>query len=247
MKKGYEGNMEIKNFEIEYASNEILLELPGLESVNQVENTTNLKLKQYMKRGIDIVGSILGLLLLLPLTIGVYIANLIAKENGPLFYSQERIGKNGRKFKMYKFRTMIVGADKKLEEMLRENEELRIEFTKYKKLKNDPRITQIGKILRKTSLDEFPQFINVLKGEMSLVGPRPYLPKEKDEMGNYYDYIIKCKPGLTGYWQANGRNSVTFDNRLKMDLEYWKSNSLILDLQLLNKTVKNVIKKEGAV
>ena len=201
MKKGYEGNMEIKNFEIEYASNEILLELPGLESVNQVENTTNLKLKQYMKRGIDIVGSILGLLLLLPLTIGVYI----------------------------------------------ENEELRIEFTKYKKLKNDPRITQIGKILRKTSLDEFPQFINVLKGEMSLVGPRPYLPKEKDEMGNYYDYIIKCKPGLTGYWQANGRNSVTFDNRLKMDLEYWKSNSLILDLQLLNKTVKNVIKKEGAV
>ena len=131
--------------------------------------------------------------------------------------------------------------------MLRENEELRIEFTKYKKLKNDPRITQIGKILRKTSLDEFPQFINVLKGEMSLVGPRPYLPKEKDEMGNYYDYIIKCKPGLTGYWQANGRNSVTFDNRLKMDLEYWKSNSLILDLQLLNKTVKNVIKKEGAV
>ena len=103
---------------------------------------------------------------------------------------------------MYKYRSMVIGADEKLSTYLKENEEARKEYSKYKKLKNDPRITKVGKFIRKTSIDEFPQFINVLLGQMSLVGPRPYLPREQEDMGNYYKYIIQCKPGITGYWQV---------------------------------------------
>ena len=120
------------------------------------------------------------------------------KDKGPLFFSQDRIGKNGKLFKMYKFRTMVVGADDVLKELLSKDEEARKEYAKNKKLKDDPRVTKIGKFLRSTSLDEFPQFFNVLKGDMSLVGPRPYLPREEDDMGYYYYYITQCKPGITG-------------------------------------------------
>lgn len=130
--------------------------------------------------------------------------------------------------------------------MLEEDEEARREYKKYKKLKDDPRITKVGNFLRRTSLDEFPQFFNVLKGDMSLVGPRPYLPKEQEEMGAYYTFIVRCKPGVTGYWQTNGRSDVTFKDRLKMDFDYYNQMSTKLDIQLLSKTVLNVIKKEGA-
>ena len=138
-----------------------------------------LKIEKILKRSLDILGGFCGLLILIPLTIGVWIANKLSKDNGPIFYAHDRIGKDGKIFKMYKYRSMVIGADEKLKEYLENNEEAREEYKKYKKLKNDPRITKIGKILRKTSLDEFPQFINVLKGDMSLVGPRPYLPREK--------------------------------------------------------------------
>lgn len=141
--------------------------------------------------------------MIIPLTIGIYIANLIVKDNGPVFYCQNRIGKDGKLFKMYKFRSMVVGAEKKLEEYLEKNEEAKKEYAEYKKLKNDPRITRVGRFIRKTSIDEFPQFINVLKGEMSLVGPRPYLPGEKEEMHGFYKYITSCKLGLTGFWQVS--------------------------------------------
>lgn len=205
------------------------------------------KTKTIIKRTIDIIGSLVGIILLIPLTIIVYIANIIEKDKGPIFYTQKRMGKDGKIFLMYKYRTMVVGADRILNKYLRENPEAKEEYTKYKKLKDDPRITKIGKFLRKTSLDEFPQFINVLKGEMSLVGPRPYLRREKKEMGTYYRYIILFKPGLTGLWQINGRSDVTFKDRLEMDMEYCVKSSLKLDMQLLLKTIIKILKKEGAI
>lgn len=220
--------------------------------INNATTINNKKVKLYIekavKRVIDIIAGLVGTILLIPITIGVYIARKILKEDdGPIFYDQLRIGKNGKIFKMYKYRSMVIGADDKLKEYLAKNEEAREEYSKYKKLKKDPRITKLGNFLRKTSLDEFPQFINVLKGNMSLVGTRPYLQREKDDMGEYYKYIIQCKPGITGYWQTTGRSGVTFNDRLKMDYEYYQNRNLKIDLKLLGKTILNVVKKEGAI
>ena len=220
--------------------------------INNATTINNKKVKLYIekavKRVIDIIAGLVGTILLIPITIGIYIARKMLKEDdGPIFYDQLRIGKNGKIFKMYKYRSMVIGADDKLKEYLAKNEEAREEYSKYKKLKKDPRITKLGNFLRKTSLDEFPQFINVLKGNMSLVGPRPYLQREKDDMGEYYKYIIQCKPGITGYWQTTGRSGVTFNDRLKMDYEYYQNRNLKIDLKLLGKTILNVVKKEGAI
>ena len=200
-----------------------------------------------IKRIIDIIGAIAGILFLIPLTIGIAIAKVILKDKGPIIYTQNRIGKDGKIFKMYKYRSMVVGADEYLEKYLKENEEARKEYKINKKLKEDPRVTKIGKFIRETSLDEFPQFINVLKGEMTLVGPRPYLEREIDDMGNYYPQIIALKPGVTGFWQVSGRNDVTFKDRLEMDMEYYNNRSLKLDFKLLIKTVLKVFNKEGAI
>lgn len=206
-----------------------------------------LVLERIIKRFVDILGGICGLILLIPLTIGIYIANLIAGDKGPIFYAQERYGRNGKIFKMYKYRSMVVGADEKLKKLLEEDEEARKEYTEFKKLKNDPRITKVGEFIRKTSLDEFPQFINVLKGEMSLVGPRPYLPREKEDINGYFNYIMSVKPGITGFWQTNGRSNTTFVDRLDMDMKYYYRHSLKLDMKILKQTVSDVIKKEGAI
>lgn len=205
------------------------------------------KTEQGIKRGIDILGALCGIAILVPLTVGVWIANWIAKDKGPIFYNTERIGKDGKLFKMYKFRSMVVGADERLKEYLEKNPEAKKEYKKYKKLKNDPRITKVGQFIRKTSLDEFPQFINVLKGEMSLVGPRPYLPREKEEMETHYASIVKCKPGVTGFWQISGRSNTTFIDRLQMDTEYAYTKTLKTDVKILLKTVKNVVSREGAI
>lgn len=200
-----------------------------------------------MKRFIDICAGIAGMCVLIPLTIVLYFVKIIDKDKGPLFFSQDRIGKDGKLFRMYKFRTMIVGADEALEKLLKNDEEARIEYEKNKKLKDDPRITKIGKFLRSTSLDEFPQFINVLKGEMSLVGPRPYLPREEEDMGYYYYYITKCKPGITGLWQVSGRSELSFEERLDLDLEYYREDAGVLsELGLVAKTVEKTLKREGA-
>ncbi len=200
------------------------------------------------KRLIDICAGLIGAVVLIPLTIIIYIIKIIDNDKGPLFFSQDRIGKNGKLFKMYKFRTMVIGADEILEKILQEDEEARKEYEKNKKLKNDPRITKIGKFLRSTSLDEFPQFINVLKGDMSLVGPRPYLPKEEDDMGYYYYYITKCKPGITGLWQVSGRSELCFEERLELDLEYYREDvGVFSDLGLVAKTVQKTLKREGAI
>ena len=203
---------------------------------------------RFVKRIVDVLAGIVGVVLLIPIIIVVEALRIIKKENdGPLFYTQLRIGKNGRQFKMYKFRSMCMNADERLKEYLQENEEARKEYKKYKKLRCDPRITKVGKVLRATSLDEFPQFINVLKGDMSLVGPRPYLPREQKEMGEYYIGIIKVKPGITGPWQIKGRSKITFEDRLKMDFEYANKSSLLRDAKILVKTFTKVIDKDGAI
>ena len=203
---------------------------------------------RFVKRIVDVLAGIVGVLLLIPIIIVVEALRIIKKENdGPLFYTQLRIGKNGKQFKMYKFRSMCMNADERLKEYLQENEEARKEYKKYKKLKCDPRITKVGKVLRATSLDEFPQLINVLKGDMSLVGPRPYLPREQKEMGEYYFGITKVKPGITGPWQIRGRSKITFEDRLKIDFEYAKKSSFNNDCLILIRTFLNVIRKEGAM
>jgi len=211
------------------------------------EKTNSLLIRKILKRLIDILGGIVGTIVLIPLTIGIAIANLICKDNGPIFYSQYRMGKNGKLFKMYKYRSMVVGADEKLKKYLEENEEARKEYKKYKKLKHDPRVTKVGEFIRKTSLDEFPQFINVLKGDMSLVGPRPYLEREKEDMNGYYKYITTCKPGLTGLWQISGRSDVDFATRIDLDMQYYYNHSLKGDIKILFKTAMKLVKREGAL
>ncbi len=201
-----------------------------------------------VKRMIDIIGGLVGTIVLIPMTLCVYIARKILKEDdGPLFYEQLRIGKDGKEFRFYKFRSMVMNADEKLKDYLEKNEEARQEYIKYKKLKNDPRITKLGNFLRKTSIDEFPQFINVLKGDMSLVGPRPYLHREIQDMGDSYETIISVKPGLTGYWQVNGRSEKNFKERTEMDVAYVHDRTLWLDIKFMIKTVLKIFKKEGAI
>ena len=204
-------------------------------------------ISQTIKRGIDLLSGIVGCILLLPISVFVVICNAIFKDNGSIFFVQKRIGKNGKIFKMYKFRTMVVGAEEILQKHIDEQTEIGKEYIEHKKIKNDPRITRAGKFLRATSLDEFPQFINVLKGEMSLVGPRPYLPREKDDMGEYYDYIVQMKPGVTGPWQVAGRNNLEFEDRLELDKEYCIKRGNRKDIKIILKTIMKVIKKEGAM
>ena len=199
-----------------------------------------------IKRFLDIILGLIGVILLIPITIIIWCANLLSKDNGPVFFVQERIGKNGELFKLFKYRSMVVNADDKLVKYLVDNEEAREEYRKYKKLKDDPRITPVGKIMRKASLDEFPQFINVLIGQMSMVGPRPYLPREVKDMKESFDEIIKVKPGLTGLWQVNGRNDTTFEDRLRIDKEYIEKRSFILDFKIFLRTFLKVFGKEGA-
>ena len=185
------------------------------------------------------------MILLIPITILVKIAYILTGDFKHIIYSQDRIGKNGKHFPLYKYRSMIWDADEKLEELLKDPK-LKKEYDKYKKLENDPRITKVGKILRRISLDEFPQFINVFLGHMSLIGPRPYLPGEKKDMGKYYDEIIKVKPGITGLWQVNGRSETTFDERLVMEEEYVQKCGLIFDLKIFFKTFWAVFARKGA-
>ena len=206
----------------------------------------NQALSRALKRVVDVLGGIVGALFLIPLSIGIWLGNRICGDKGPLFYTQDRIGKDGKIFKMYKFRSMVVGAEEKLKELLANDEEARKEYSTYKKLKHDPRITKVGAFIRKTSLDEFPQFINVLKGELSIVGPRAYMVTEKPEMGDAYETIIKCKPGITGLWQVSGRSDVTFQDRLDMDLDYHENYNLGMDIMILFKTFSAVLNRNGA-
>ena len=198
------------------------------------------------KRLMDIFFGIIGCLILIPLYIGVKAACLLTRDTAPILFKQQRIGKNGAPIYIYKFRSMIPNADEILFQMMKEDKELAKEYKKNKKLKNDPRITKVGRFIRATSIDEFPQFVNVFLGDMSLVGPRPYLFREKEDMGDYYDTIIQCKPGITGYWQVNGRSGTDFENRLVLDEYYYKHRRTVLDIKIIIKTFVKVLKREGA-
>lgn len=200
-----------------------------------------------LKRMIDIAAGVVGCLALIPLTIIVKVKSLRAGDKESIFFTQDRIGKNGKIIKIYKYRSMVPNAEQVLEELMEKDEKIREEYLTNKKLDPDPRVTEIGAFLRRTSLDEFPQFINVLRGEMSFIGPRPYLPREREDMGIYYDTVIKSKPGITGMWQANGRSDVGFTDRCKLDEYYYDNWSIWLDMIIIVKTIKAVLKKEGAV
>ena len=204
-------------------------------------------IEKAIKRFIDIIGGLVGCLLLIPIAIGVKIANVITKDYGPIFLVQKRIGKDGKEFNFIKFRSMVLDADRILYEYLDQNEEARREFYKYRKLKNDPRITKVGHFIRNTSLDEVPQFFNVLKGDMSLVGPRPYMPREKEDMGDMINTITMMKPGITGLWQVSGRSETTFKKRLEMDRDYYYNWSLKEDIKLILKTIKSCVLRKGAI
>ena len=220
-----------------------------IKSLSTIKNKSIILdyIERFFKRTIDIIGGLFGVLLLIPLTIFVAILNFINKDKGPIFYCQDRIGKNGKHFKMFKYRTMVTNADEKLEKLLQEDEEARQEWYENRKLKNDPRITKIGKILRKTSLDEFPQFLNVLRGDMSIVGPRAVVDGEIEKFGIYKKDVLSVKPGITGYWAANGRSNTTYEERVFMEHKYIREFSIWMDIKILLRTVESVLRKEGAV
>lgn len=211
----------------------------------KAELSSESRLYRIPKRIIDIVGGLVGSIITLPVILIIKLAYMATGDFNPIIFKQERIGKNGKVINIYKFRSMVMNADEVLFKLLEEDEEAAREYKRYKKLKNDPRITKVGNFIRCTSLDEFPQFFNVLKGDMSLVGPRPYLFREKEDMGEYFDIIVQSKPGVTGYWQVNGRSNTDFGKRLVLDEYYTNHKSLIMDLKIIIKTIKQVFFKEG--
>ncbi|MBC5995836.1 sugar transferase [Romboutsia ilealis] len=199
----------------------------------KIEQTKEKKLYLATKRLIDIIGSLCGLILLSPLFIIVSILIKIEDPKGSIFYSQQRNGKYGEVFRMYKFRSMVQNAEEMLDELKKYNEQSGPVF----KIKNDPRVTKIGRFIRRTSIDELPQLLNVLKGEMSIVGPRPPIPSEVEEYTSYQLQRLLVKPGLTCYWQVGGRNKIEFDEWVELDIKYIKERNLWIDVKLILKTV----------
>ena len=197
-----------------------------------IENERSNVLYEVIKRIIDIVASFTGLIVLSPLMLVVSI--LIKLESkGEVIFKQKRVGLNGKEFYMYKFRSMVINAEELKAELESQNEMSGPMF----KMKDDPRITKIGKFIRKTSIDELPQLINVIKGDMSLVGPRPSLPKEVEEFETWMRERLEVKPGLTCIWQISGRNNIDFEDWMKLDIKYVRERSFKLDIKLILKTV----------
>ncbi|HDH01823.1 MAG TPA: undecaprenyl-phosphate galactose phosphotransferase WbaP [Nitrospirae bacterium] len=189
-------------------------------------------------------GFILFLLLIIPVVIISILIRITSK--GPAIFMQQRIGRGGRPFMCYKFRTMYLDAEERLNGILETDSKARAEWEEYWKLRNDPRVTGLGDFLRKTSLDELPQIFNVLKGEMSLVGPRPYLPRERDFLKEFAEVILSVPPGITGLWQVSGRSNTSYKYRVSLDSWYVRNWNLWLDIVILIKTTRVVLKKEGA-
>lgn len=187
-----------------------------------------------MKRLTDMVASLLGLIVLSPLFLLLAVLIKLEDPKGPVFFKQQRVGKNERVFYMYKFRSMVHNAEELLEQLLSQNEVSGAMF----KMKNDPRVTKIGRFIRKTSLDELPQLWNVVRGDMSLVGPRPPLPREVEEYSLYDKQRLHVTPGCTGLWQVSGRNSVGFAEMVEMDLEYIRKRKYWYDIGIILKTVR---------
>jgi exopolysaccharide biosynthesis polyprenyl glycosylphosphotransferase len=212
-----------------------LNQMPFLTFRTTPDNYLALKMKSFMDYSI----SLIALIILFPL-MGV-IALLIKTDGGPVFFLQKRMGLNGRRFLCYKFRTMVVNAEQLKDSLMSQNEQEGPVF----KIKHDPRVTRIGRFLRKTSLDELPQIINVLKGDMSLVGPRPPIPSEVKQYKRWQTRRLSMKPGITCIWQVSGRNNIPFEQWMKLDMQYIDNWSLKLDLLILLKTVKVVFTGDG--
>ena len=216
------------------------------KSIRALLNLNRLRLSflilngNFYKRMFDIVFAFTVLTIFSPVYLILMI--LVAlNSQGPIFYIQQRIGKNHQPFNCIKFRTMVDNAEEVLETIMRDSERMREEFQTSFKLKQDPRITKIGHFLRLTSLDEFPQFWNVLKGEMSVVGPRPLVPEELPKYGRKIDKVLQIKPGITGLWQVSGRNDIPYPKRVKIDVYYASSRTWILDLWIIYKTIGVII------
>ena len=203
------------------------------------------RIQRFLKSKFEIILTLFAMPLLLPL--GIVIAALIKLDSkGPIFFSQDQLGLNGTIIRPLKFRTMQMGAEAALQRLIADGGPLSEEYTAFHKLRQDPRVTRLGSFLRRTSLDELPQFLNVLMGDMDLVGPRPYLVREVPDMEDLEQVILLVKPGITGYWQVNARSSSTFHRRLEMDIEYIENLSFLKDLQLLFKTFAVVLNRKDA-
>ncbi len=198
-----------------------------------------------IKRLIDVTAAAISLGILAPLFL-VLAVWIKLDSPGPVFFRQRRPGMNGQMIEILKFRTMVRDAEKMLEQLLEKRPELAVEYNRYRKLREDPRITKVGRFLRRSSLDELPQLINVLRGEMSLVGPRPFLPDEIERCGFWGRFLFRVPPGITGFWQVEGRNEVDFEGRIKLDMYYINNWSLGLDMAILLRTIPTVLRGKGA-
>ncbi|MCM1135404.1 MAG: sugar transferase [Clostridium sp.] len=196
---------------------------------------------KFVKRVLDIILSGIALIILSPVFL-ITIAAIKLEDGGPAFFVQSRAGKDMKTFKIYKFRSMYVNADEKLKELMKDNEQTGHAF----KIKNDPRITKVGKFIRKVSIDELPQLINIIKGDMSIVGPRPILPFQMEECNDYEKQRLIVQPGLTCYWQIGGRANIKWEEWVEMDLDYIQDMSLWTDFKMIVKTIPAVIDSEGA-
>lgn len=200
---------------------------------------------RFVKRLFDIVCGLVGLVILIPMTVVVKIAYICTGDFHRIFYTQERIGYKGKHFKIIKYRSMAWDADEQLEKLL-QKKKYREQWEAFQKIDRDPRITKVGKVLRKGSIDEFPQFINLLLGQMSLIGPRPLVPGELKEHKGKAEIYESVKPGITGYWAARGRSNNDYEDRLKMEYYYIENCSITLDMKIIFWTIRAVFKKEGA-
>ena len=211
-------------------------------------NILSLRTKIYLpfKRLFDILFGIIGVILTIPFILVIKISYILNKDYSSIFFTHKRIGKNGKEFKMYKFRTMVPNAEELLKEMLKNKKYLN-EWKEYHKFENDPRITKVGKIFRKLSLDELPQFINILIGDMSLIGPRPLIQEEVDDYKKKKKILLSIKPGLTGWWACHGRSCTSNKKRQDLELYYVKNCSFILDIKTFFLTIVKVLKREGAM
>ena len=218
------------------------IETTSLRTQSDVKTKISKKVYIKIKRVIDVILASVALILLSPLFVIIAIAIKIDSK-GPVFFAHKRIGKNGKIIKLYKFRSMVINAEELIKSFT--PEQMR-EYKENYKLTNDPRITKVGKFLRKTSLDELPQLINIINGDLSIIGPRPVVADELEKYGVNKDKFLSVTPGLTGYWAPNGRSNTTYEQRMKMELYYIDNLSLKMDIKVFFKTILSVVKKEGA-
>lgn len=209
------------------------------------EKVKSKKLYFTVKRIFDILVSLIGMIFIIPIALIVKISYIVSKDNHSIFYRQKRIGKNGKEIYIFKFRTMVYNADEELKKLLK-IKKYKEEWKQNQKLDNDSRITKAGKVLRKLSLDEVPQFINVLKGDMSLIGPRPLVDGELDEHDGNHEIYESVKPGITGWWAANGRSATDYEKRLELEYYYAKNCSIALDMKCIFRTIKALVTRHGA-